>query len=250
VLQIDIADRQILSHPRDLARPYGLFLKPDGFQGWTGLANARREELARAVAHGDFDVPVFLGSRVVTIDGWAIGESRADLQHRKDVLAGLLGTGREVTRVTQDQESRWAYSRVVLADPEEAVRRIRRGVVSSFQVQLVLADPRKYGDVNPFPSRGVPVPVGHKGNFPAFPEFTFENPPSSYSITSPGGTFVVTGATAGGTHVVNLRNGRVYRDGVEMFDVGRGDLWAVPAGVPWPHTTSAGCMIRIPDTFV
>uniref|UniRef100_UPI00055B0997 hypothetical protein n=1 Tax=Microbacterium paraoxydans TaxID=199592 RepID=UPI00055B0997 len=115
---------------------------------------------------------------------------------------------------------------------------------------VTFADPRRYGETRELPSRGFPVPVANRGNFPAFPEVVVLDAPASYAITSPGGTFTVSGATAGGTHVVNLRNGRVTRNGVEMFDVGRGSLWAVPPGPAWEHVITAPGLVRITDTYV
>lgn len=250
VLEINIADREILGRPRDRGRPWGLFVKPDGFQGWQGISATRREALARAVSHGEHDVPVYLGSRVVTIDGHLLAPTEDELGSLADKLTGLLGVGRTVVNVHQHGRKRWARGRVSLAVAEEIGKVRARLYQGSFQLQVTFADPRRYGETRELPSRGVPVPVANRGNFPAFPEVVVLDAPASYAITSPGGTFTVSGATAGGTHVVNLRNGRVTRNGVEMFDVGRGSLWAVPPGPAWEHVITAPGLVRITDTYV
>ncbi|MGX1932040.1 hypothetical protein [Microbacterium resistens] len=88
------------------------------------------------------------------------------------------------------------------------------------------------------------------GNFPAFPVVEIPSAPAGYTIASSAGTFTVSGATAGGTHTVDLRNGRVRRNGTEMPGVGRGDLWAVPPHQSMKHTLSVPGRVRIADTDV
>ncbi|MCB8043630.1 hypothetical protein JM654_03825 [Microbacterium oxydans] len=72
LLEIHVDGREILGRPHDLSKPWGLFVKKNGFQGWEGLPAGRREALARAVEHGEHDLPVYLPARVVTIDGLAL----------------------------------------------------------------------------------------------------------------------------------------------------------------------------------
>lgn len=259
-LEIRFDGLEILDHPRDMSHPFGLFVKRDGFQGWQGISSRRREALARAVAHGEFDMPVFLGSRVVTIDGWVLGSSEKDLGERSDSLTGIGAAGGKVTVFVEHQgKSRRADGRVLIAEAEDTG--IRSGVLrAEFQLQFVFADPRKYGDTAVLPgdrldpinrdATATSIVVGHYGNFPAFPVVEIPSAPVAYTITSPGGTFTVAGATVGGTHRVDLRNGRVYRNGVEMPGVGRGDLWAVPANARWTHALSVAGRVRIPDTDI
>lgn len=259
-LEIHVAGREILSHPHDMSRPYGLFVQPDGFQGWQGVSSRRREAMARAVAHGEHDVPVYLGSRIVTIDGWALAEYEEDLGTLVDSVVGIGGAGgREQVTITLQGRVRTAQGRVLVAESADAG--IRSGVLrASFQLQFVFADPRKYGDIAVLPgdrlnpidraATATSILVSHYGNFSAFPVVEIPAAPAAYSVTSPGGTFTVTGATAGGTHRVDLRNGKVYRNGVEMPGVGRGDLWAVPSGARWAHTLSVPGRVRIPDTDI
>lgn len=249
-LAISADGMQILGSPSRGVRQVGAVVKPGGFQGWQGLPAGRREALARAGGHGEHDVPTFLPARVVTVDAWVLADSASALGHLGDSLVSIGATGdRFRFSVSMYGETRWAYARRISAEFDDSGAR-RGDYRGEFQLQVVCADPRKYGEIREFPSRGFPVPVFHQGNFSAFPEIEVREAPSSYSVTSPGGTFTVSGATSGGTHVIDMRTGRVFRNGVEQFDVGRGDLWSVPRGAVWEHTVSAPGVIRIPDTDI
>jgi hypothetical protein len=261
VTEIRLAGREILDHPRDMARPYGLFIGPDGFQGWDGLPAGRREALARAVQHGEHDVPVFLPSRVITIDGWIIAPDEAELGQATMRLTGIGATG-ERMKVTVEHQglTLWAWCRRILAQADDTGVRVGKHLRSRFQLQLLCADPRKYGEVATLPgdrldpanptATATSVDVFHYGNFPASPVIVIPTAPAAYSITAGGKTFSVAGATAGGTHEVHLRNGRVYRNGTEMARVGKGDLWSVPADASLTHVLSVPGRVKIPDTSV
>jgi hypothetical protein len=260
-LELAVGGREILGRPWDMSRPWGLFVRKDGFQGWGALSAGRREALARAVQHGAHDVPVYLPSRVVTIDGWAIADDPYSLQLQLEDVTGIGATGAaEDFAAKQWGLARRASGRRILAVGDDEGRWKGRNIYAPFQLQFVFADPRKYGETMVLPggkltprapsATATSIDVYHRGNFSASPMTVIPSAPAGYTITSPGGTFVVTGATAGGTHAVDHRNGRVYRNGVEMPGVGRGDLWAVPAHTTWPHTLSVAGRIHITDTSV
>lgn len=258
-LAIRAEGMEILGNPKRGATA-GAVVAPDGFQGWLGLPAGRREALARAVQHGEHDVPVYLPSRVVTIDGYVYGDSEHEFGHEIDRLSGIGASGgRFRVSVEMHRATRFADARRVSCTVDDPG--YQGGVfVADFQLQLVLADPRKYGEVNNLPgdrlnpkdpaATATSIPVFHYGNFPAFPVVEIPSAPASYSITAGGKTFTVTGATAGGAHEVRLRSGRVYRNGVEMPGVGKGDLWAVPSGLPLVHTLSVPGRVKITDTFI
>jgi hypothetical protein len=248
MLEIRLDGREMTGAPRSSG--HGLVVKPDGFQGWRGLPAGRREALARAVEHGEHDVPTFLPSRVVTIDGWILANSEEELESLSDLAAGIGATGNQIEMVVQARGvTRKAKGRRVLCEVEDSPG---DSLETEFQLQMVFADPRKYGDINVEPKSGVAtsISVFSYGNFPAYPVVEIPNAPAGYSVSSPGGTFTVSGAIPGGTHTVDLRRGRVFRNGTEMPGVGHGDLWAVPAGSAWTHTLSVAGLTRTPDTFV
>lgn len=250
---IHVGGRQIFgSRPATFSR-HCFILKPLGLQGWQGLPSGRREVLARAVQHGEHDTRVFLPSRVVTIDAWAIARNEYDLGRAIDEIVGVGATGDRIdVSVAMHGQLRRAVGRRMLVEADDSGVRNGHDYYGEFQMQLVFADPRKYGEKTTSPESGTAtsIDVSSWGNFPAYPEIELVSPPASYTISSPGGSFTVTGATPGGVHVVNLRTGRVYRAGVEMPGVGRGDLWAVPAAQRWRHTLSTPGRIRIADTFI
>lgn len=243
--------REILGNPRRGVAS-GAVVAPDGFQGWTGLPAGRREALARAVQHGEHDVPVYLPSRVVTIDGYVYGDSEYEFGHEVERISGIGASG-DRFRVTVDMygETRFADARRIACTVDDPGYQ-GGSLIAEFQLQLLFADPRKYGETLTLPESGAAtsIPVFHYGNFPAFPVIEIPSAPASYTISVGGKTFTVTGATSGGTHEVHLRNGRVYRNGVEMPGVGNGDLWAVSPGAPLTHTLSVAGRVKIPNTFV
>lgn len=252
-VEINVDGREILSTPLDRTKPAGLVLKPDGLQGWQGLPAGRREALARAVEHGEHDVPVYLPSRVVTIDAWVLAENEIDLGERSEGVLGIGGAGDRIrTVVGMYGTRRWADGRRLLCEFDDSGIRNDGMLYGSFQLQLVFADPRRYGETNTFPREDLAtsISVAHFGNFPAYPIIEIPSAPAAYSISSPAGTFAVAGATAGGTHTVDLRRGRVFRNGVEMLDVGHGDLWTVPPGRGMTHVLSAPGRVRILDTYI
>lgn len=257
MLEIRVAGREIRGDVPDRTRMRGLVVKPNGFQGWQGMSSTRREALARAVQHGEHDTPVRLGSRIVTIDGWVLGDDPIDVGELSDSLTGLFAAERTRVTITHQGKTLWAFGRAVVAECDDSGL---DPLVSEFQLQLVFADPRKYGDVATLPGDRLDPPIStatatsvdvfHYGNFPAFPVIVIPTAPAAYSITAGGKTFTVAGATPGGTHEVHLRNGRVYRNGTEMPRVGKGDLWTVPPYATVTHAISVPGRVKIADTSV
>lgn len=230
----------------------GLFVGKNGFQGWEGLPAGRREALARAMGHGEHDTPVKLPSRVITIDGWIIAHTMLELRRFSQSVTGWGATGDRFPLLVDHQlQMLTAMVRRISAEAPDTGTRWGRFLKARFQVQFLAADPRRYGGGHIYPDAGsaTSISVEHDGNFPAYPVVEIPAAPANYTITSPAGVFTVAGATAGGTHRVDLRTGRVTRDGVAM-PVGRGRLWAVPDGQRWTHVLSAPGRVLIEDTYV
>ncbi|MDI9889978.1 phage tail domain-containing protein [Microbacterium sp. IEGM 1404] len=234
--------------------PVGLFVKRDGLQGFEGLPAGRRESLARALSHGEHDVPVRLPARTMTVDGWIIAHDLDELRKFAMRVRGWGATGERFPLLFDHQRLMLtATVRRISAEAPDTGVRWHRFLRAAFQVQFLAADPRWYGEtVNTLPRAGLAtaIEVEHDGNFPAHPVIEIPDAPSSYAISSPGGTFSVNGATPGGLHRIDLRNGRVTRDGVWMESVGRGQTWAVPDEKRWPHTLSAPGRVLIQNTYV
>lgn len=229
---------------------FGFVIKESGLQGWEGLPEGRREAVQRALSHGEFDVPVKLPARVITVDGHIIARSPFDLNRMAHQINGWGATGDRFPLTVELQGE--TLTSTVRCVRREAVDSGSRGgdfCAGEFQVQLIAADPRKYAAGDTYPA-SPSVWVPSRGNFPAHPIIEIPDAPSSYSVSSPGGTFSVTGAPAGGAHRIDMSTGRVTRDGVWLPDAGRGDLWAVPDGTQWQHTLSAPGMVLLRDTYV
>lgn len=231
----------------------GVFVKSGGLQGWEGLPAGRRETLSRAVSHGEHDVPVRLPARVITVDVWIIERTLYALRRESQRFRAWGATG-DRFQLTVDHQGQVLHATVrrILAETGDTGVRWRRFYRGSGQVQFVAADPRQYGESHTYPETGTgtDLQVVHYGTFPAHPVIEIPSAPSAYTIMSPAGTFWVTGASAGGTHRVDMRTGRVTRNGVWMQGVGRGRIWAVPDGQPWPHTLSVPGRVLIDDTYV
>ncbi|MDN3309556.1 hypothetical protein QWJ90_01290 [Microbacterium oryzae] len=236
-------------------RVEGIFVKPNGFQGWEGITDRRREQVARAVEHGDHDVPVYLGARVLTVDVWIIAKTVDMLRTLSQILTGVGADGGRL-KVTIDHQGQelHALGRTLVAEAEDQGVRHGRYLRSSGQLQFVFADPRKYGDVKTAPETGTATSAlaFQYGNFPAHPVIEIPNAPAAWSVTSPGGTLQVSGAPAGGTHRFDMRTGRLTRNGVDVTDTATvtGAIWAVPVGASWAHTLSAPGRVLTPTTFV
>lgn len=232
----------------------GLFIGPNGLQGWQGLPARRREAMARPLANGEYDVPVRLPARVISIDpGIILASSKEQLQRLIDQVNGWGATGERFPLTASDGgDPRTSYVRVISAEGVDLQRQAGGIHHGSMRVQFLAADPRQYATTprkTPAPA-GTAVMVESRGNFPLYPIIEIPDAPSNYTVSSPAGTFTVTGATAGGLHQLFLRNGRVHRDGVWMRGIGRGDRWAVPNGTEMPHTLSVTGRLLGYDTWV
>lgn len=253
MLRIGLAGLTMWGAPYQGLNEPGLYVKPDGLQGWDGLSGSRREQVERALAHGDHDTPTFLPSRVVTIDLHILSRTFAELVHDRARVSALGAPGDRMRLVVEeDGLTQWAECRRITAEAPRVRSARPRG---SGQIQVVCADPRKYGEKRALPESGLAtsIAVFHYGSFDADPVIEIPSAPSAWSVSSPGGTFAISGAPAGGTHRLSLRSGTVTRDGVDITDavtVVSGDLWAVPAGVEWLHALSAPGRVLITDTYV
>lgn len=246
-------DRAVIRGGSNFTGEEGIFAGEAGLQGWEGIPSRRREQVARAVEHGEHDSPVYLGSRTVTIDGWIVASSEGKLRSYSQIVTGIGAFGdRVMVSIRHQGENLHGLARVVSAEVTDSGYRGRQAH-ASFQLQFVFADPRKYGDVLRAPESGSAntAVAFHYGNFPAHPVIEVASAPASWSVSSPGGTLQVV-STAGGTHRFDMRTGRLTRNGVDVTDSSTitGDMWAVPVGARWTHTFSGTGRVFTPTTFI
>ncbi|WP_424937531.1 MULTISPECIES: hypothetical protein [Bacteria] len=235
-------------------RPHGLFVARDGFQGWDDTPDAVREAIARPGTHGEYDLPVYMGARVFSIDGHAIAWSDLALASLRSTVTGIgAAGGRFQVTVTHQGQTLRAYARrggkATFQDKGFRVGRRR----ASFQVQFVAPDPRKYGDQHTYAAGEEAI---HWGNFPASPVLEVRGPTPPYTIqTSIGRQLTIAqGLGLGQTHRIELRTGRLYRDGVlQVGAIVGGATWVVPPGLPGVvHTITGPGALRVwlPDTYI
>lgn len=256
MLSISVDGVEILGRPRDgVSRVEGLFVGPDGFNGWDDGVDVRREAVERPGEHGEYDLPVFNGSRVISIDGHVFAWSDDDLRFLRDRVMGVAADGgRHQLSVTHQGSTLHATVRrgakPLFVDSGKRSGRRR----ATFALYLVAADPRKYGEVHEYQSG---EPAVHYGNFAASPELIVTGTMPGYSVHGPDGrTLTVSQELAAGqTHRIDLLTGRVYRDGVLQVGVRRGPVWTVPASSAAVHTLvpasgSGSLTVRVTDTFI
>lgn len=227
-------------------------LDRDGIKGvWEGV-DVRREDTPRPLAHGSFDAPVFLASRVIPVSGHVSTRSGAELVHEMNRLTGLLaggGTG----RLSLEDDTGTTFLDVRLGAATQVTQ--LDDTTARFLVTFWAADPRRYGETHTFAAG---VPAVHYGNFPASPVIEVTGSmPSGYTVSAGGKSFVVAQAlTAGQTHRIDMETGWVYRDGaLQTGAVGAAELWTVPPGQRLLHTltpvSGSGLMtVTTIDTYI
>ncbi|WP_404474851.1 hypothetical protein [Microbacterium aerolatum] len=245
---------QILSRPDDgPSRVEGLFVGPDGFNGWDDGVDVRRESVDRPGQHGEFDLPVFNGSRVISVDGHALAWSEYELgQLRNRVMGVGADGGRQVISVEHQGDTLHATVRRG-SKPTFVDSGIRHGMHRArFALFLVAADPRKYGDVHEFPAGQVAI---NRGNFPATPRLMVGAGSGGYTVTGPNGRQVVVGTAPAGAHYIDFVSGGLFT-AAGVRQVGAITVyqpWTIPPGVPGVTATISGSRTltqRVTDTYI
>ena len=232
----------------------GFYVGKNGWKGWDDSTAGRRNAVPRPAMHGEFDLPVFRSSRVLTIDGHAFAKSEYDLGKLRALWTGIGADGDLVPIQARHQgEFLRAAGRVITATFNDAgyESRLLRADVS---LELICADPRKYGLLRHF--TGNPAEVFHLGNFPAQSKITVSGVAASgYTVTGPGGRRVVVSKplTAGAPHVIDFAVGGLFVGGARQTGaVTIWEPWAVPAGTPVTVSVTGGLTLAVElyDTFI
>ncbi|MFC7430977.1 MULTISPECIES: hypothetical protein [unclassified Agrococcus] len=241
----------------DRARPgfEGYSIGRGGLTGWWGRPAGVGGGSRRPGAHGEFDTPLYLPGRVVTVAGQVRQRDSRSRALAADRLAGLGADGeRGRVVVEEDGFSTWAWCRVLSAD----VERFTSGHHPEYDLMLRCADPRRYGERRSEPTTSnVGKVMVNRGNFPASPRFRIAGPqPGGYQIWGADELPYTVGAVpANSTDVVDFATGLVTRDGVVLTGaVVTPRTWTVPAGgtKEWGVTlTGSGSAAgEITDTYV
>ena len=223
-------------------------IEPGGLTGWFEKPGSRRTEEGRPIGHGLFDAPVWLSGRVVAISGMILAGSPAELVHMQAQLTGLRF--QESIRLTVDSADGTTWADVKVLDvqtPPDGVT----GTEAPFMVQMVAANPRRFGESRLF--AGSSVQAFHYGNFDAIPEVTVTGPVSApYTVASGGRSVTVTQAlTSGQTHRIDMSTGWVYRNGVLQSGVTSAvNVFTIPPGLPTVVTGPSSMTVKVTETFI
>ncbi|MCJ1687789.1 hypothetical protein [Rathayibacter sp. VKM Ac-2927] len=235
----------------DLPAAGGFLIDPVGFTGWDDGVDVRRDDVAKPEGHGSFDASGRLGPRTVALSGTAHAPSPEELDALKDRLTGLLADGDDaLIQVQRDSGSLWGRCRLA-ARTRFTIRSGTRASVADWQVQVWMADPRKYGATETFEQRA----AFHRGNFPARPIHHIQGLlPNGYTIFGPTGEYTVIRALAAGhEHTIDMRDGFLRVDGVvDLGGVRRGDVWTVRPGEPYEFTATDLAVLKteVTDTYI
>jgi hypothetical protein len=230
----------------------GFIISPDGFEGWDDAVSIKGEAISRPQGHGDFDVPGFLDSRIVSLSGACLAESAPRLRRLGSTFRGVLATGAGRVTVTHMGETKWGIAR--LAPGTQAKFKVNGADSRSaaFQLQLKFANPRLFGDSRTFSSG---VPAYHYGNFPATPTHVVRGSRTGgYTVSGPGGKkFIVTASIGWDAPHTITESGSLFINGVQVFGaVTQADTWTVPVGVEVVQSVTAGLFLdtTVADTFL
>lgn len=258
-LQIRFPRFEVWGRP-EYGRPLaGLYVGKGGWSGWDDAAPGRREAIVRPSDDGEFDMPVLRGARVLSISpGVALAGSERELGELRALVTGL-GSDRAPFPMTVKHQGQMltATARLLDASFVDSGRGSGAGGAkyqASFSLDMVCADPRKYGLLRRF--EGNPAEVFHLGNFPAQSKITVSGVAASgYTVTGPGGRRVVVSKplTAGAPHVIDFAVGGLFVGGARQTGaVTIWEPWAVPAGVPVTVSVTGGLALAVElhDTFI
>jgi len=246
-MRIDIGGVTFEELPRDYDSEF--VVEPNGLSAWFGAAGIRREETQRPAAHGSFDSRGYRGAKVPFIRGSILASSDATFHRMRQQLEGLLADGSMARMSVQDNQGHVTWQDVRLAQPA-VVTPHPNDPSGEYQIGFWAPRAEIYGEERV--KTGASAGLFHRGTIPAPLKVRIGSGATSYTISSPLGTFEVAGAPSGGVHEVDLRTARVKRNGVLLTGVvARAETWDVPRGLPITHTISAGSGVEwiTRDTF-
>lgn len=242
---------------RPVTNEPGLFVARDGFIGVDDGSEIRREAIPRSGERGEFDLAVFSGARVVSVDVIALANTVTGLRQRRTELKRIGQGGRrflvEFDHLGQTL-SGWARRGGRTTFRDSGIHNTGLLYAKAF-VQWVFPDPVLFGKLRST-ARAASVRVSHRGDAPVAPVIDVYGPfPNGYTITAAGlGTFTVTSALASGQmETVDIGSSRVTRGGVRRLGVisvpGRWEIEGGELGVLHTISGSGGSGTMIAHTY-
>lgn len=254
MLRIDADGVEILGRPRGGGWPIdGLYVGRDGFNGWDdGGGEVRREAVPRPAAVGEFDLPVYEGAMVFSIDGHALCRDEFTLARLRDRFTGIGDGGRRfVVSVEHQGRTLWTWARRA-AKPTFRDAGIVHGMRrATIMAQFVAPIPRKYGDVVDFPAGRAAV---HRGNTAATPRLMIGPGAGGYTVTGPQGRVIVVATAPADAHYIDFASGGLFTaSGVRQTGaITIYQPWSIPRGGPGVIATISGSrslVQRVADTY-
>jgi hypothetical protein len=117
-------------------------LDPTALTGWTDGVNVRRDATARLSTNGDFFEPAKLSSRLISLSGFAVASSTADLQIMRDAFMSTLSNG-EYQWLEIETNAGKRFSQVGLEGKPSWVQSL--DTAAAWKLDLYAPDPFTYG---------------------------------------------------------------------------------------------------------
>lgn len=236
--------------PKDLGDAF--VIDPEGWGG-DDAPSVRRESAPRSSRHGSTRSPGYRDGIIIPVSGWIIASSPGELQHSRNLLAGILADG-DYGRMTVRRPLGEMWIDVGLNGTPAITVSGGSECEATFYIEFWAPNPRWFGDVNTFAAGEEAV---HRGNFKAAPVLVVTGPhPGGYTITAGADQFtVISTLGTGSVDEIDMATGRVYRNGELLIGgMGRADTWQIPPGLPGVVHTITGnassLTVRVTDTFI
>lgn len=252
IVTIALPGLEVFGRPIDGTRPDGVYLGPDGFEGWDDGPEMRRETLQRAQAAGDFEAKGYPDARIVSLSGIAISGSEERTRYWGTRVTGVLNSG-GMGAITVRRGNSWQFGRAGLVR-SSFVTRPRARHVADWQMQLWLPNPFKYGEERQMTadSQGF-ASVQHWGNAEASPRLVVRGNAERWRVTGKDGSsvLVVRPLRPGETHAYDLRTGVLTIDGAPApaGSLDEADTWVVPPARAIGHQLYVGTGTGTLDVF-
>ncbi|WP_440708827.1 hypothetical protein [Herbiconiux sp. YIM B11900] len=203
--------------------------------GWKpGSVGVRGESIEVEEGHGEYDLPVYRGRRIIESSGYVVAANNAERNRMSDRFSGVLADG-SLGRVTIEDEGerRWARVRLQSASFEDTYP-----ARADWELALRAPDPRIFGDLEEY--TGGIVDVINRGSFPSSPVIKVSGAgTNTYGVYGPSGRrwLVEQDLVSGHPHYLNIETGELIIDNVLFIgQTPEADSWVCPPGVRTRHT--------------
>ena len=249
---------------------FGFIVESEGFDGWEDGGTTSSSQSKIPLAHGDYDLPQYLDSRIIAFSGICKAPSREALAAYGRRFRGLAATGATGERLVVAYLGETAWASVKLAPGTTPKFKSDGGQADDgswfarFAIQFKAADPRKYTR----PEHEFPLPAltwvnaFHRGNFDAHGRIVVTGVGANgYWVYGPNSKMyrVSRPLVSPAPHTIDLRSGQLLVGGSPVVGgIVRADTWAVAPSIIAPTTpfnfdpngNTASAVLFLPDTSI